>query len=208
MNNKYINGSFNLHQKFFFIIFLSLIIIVLYFFSIKFIEKKKYINMHDNNIEFLIHNKEYELEKIKNFIQKNKNINGNLTILKLVKLYIQNNKLNEAKKILEISRKYSIDSNIFNLYSLKIAQIQFQNGSLKKSINIINSIQDDSWDYIKNNFKGDIYFKLNKVEHALHLWKKNITQKNFFDFNKIIEMKINYLMKFSHNFNLKNNKRR
>ncbi|AAO27248.1 hypothetical protein bbp_550 [Buchnera aphidicola str. Bp (Baizongia pistaciae)] len=189
IKNSYINEKLNFYQKSFLTCMLLIVIVIVYFFSKNYLDKPKNSYVHTKMMTFLTNSNELNISK--NLIWTKKTISGNLMSLKLAKVYVINNQLEKALKILEKSKNNSVDLNFFNLISFKIAQIYFQKNNIKKAITTIKDILGDSWDSIRNNFIGDVYFKLDNQKRAVTLWKRSIIQNKKIEFEKIIQMKIN-----------------
>ena len=162
--NQYINETLNLSQKICLTTLILLIILIVYFSSKNSPDTEKYIYDYENIIKSINIKQEKSLKNAEFFINSNKNIYGHLVLLKLTKIYIKNNRLNNALKLLLNNKNFSIDSNFFNLFTLKIAQIQFQKNYINEAIKTINNITDHSWSNIKSNFKKNIYFQLNNIK--------------------------------------------
>lgn len=161
MNNEYISGSFNPIQNFFLILLFFFVILIIFFCGKNYLNKEKHISFYYKEVEISNMSNKNIQDNLKDFLVSNKNIYGLLASLELAKFYVAKNQLDDALKILNMSKKYSVDSNFFNLITFKIAQIQFQKNYMKKAINTIDGILDDSWNSLKNNLKDDIYFQLN-----------------------------------------------
>ncbi|QCI26986.1 tetratricopeptide repeat protein [Buchnera aphidicola (Thelaxes californica)] len=144
---------------------------------------------YDLNRKNFINEKTFELQNT-NFINRNKNIYGLLTVLKMSNFYLNKEDLNQSIKILQQGLESTKEQFFLDYIRIKIAKINIQKNDFISSLQTLNLIKNKNLNSEIFHMKGDIFYCLNKKKIALKFWKTALKLEKNNTLRKVLTMKI------------------
>ncbi|CRK85538.1 UPF0070 protein YfgM [Candidatus Providencia siddallii] len=130
------------------------------------------------------------IESAKKFILENNNIYGVITALELSRVFVNNNNLNDAQKILTNILRKPMNVNIQDLINIRIARIKLEQGNIDDAITYVSSIKNKLWQSMIQNILGDAFIYKGDKLSAKSSYKLGLDNSSRFIKNILI-LKLN-----------------